>query len=147
MSTSLCTYLSSCALCPLLFIHCPVNQRHHVVRAGGQTNDKVTHFFSRLSRSSTHRSSHHCSIHCPYHAQTDFETAAERVKTLKQKPNNDQLLQLYGLYKQATAGDVNTSQPWAVQMEARAKWDAWNARKGPFGPISHPTLEPKPGRC
>ena len=65
---------------------------------------------------------------CP--PQTDFETAAERVKTLKQKPNNDQLLQLYGLYKQATTGDVNIAQPWAVQMEARAKWDAWNARKG-----------------
>ena len=21
-------------------------------------------------------------------------------------------------------------QPWAVQVEARAKWDAWNSRKG-----------------
>ena len=22
------------------------------------------------------------------------------------------------------------SQPWAVQLEARAKWDAWNSKKG-----------------
>lgn len=22
------------------------------------------------------------------------------------------------------------TQPWAVQLEARAKWDAWNAKKG-----------------
>lgn len=27
-------------------------------------------------------------------------------------------------------GDVQGSQPWAVQYEARAKWDAWNANKG-----------------
>jgi len=49
---------------------------------------------------------------------------------LNTKPGNDKLLELYGLYKQATVGDVNIAQPWAVQMEARAKWDAWNARKG-----------------
>jgi hypothetical protein len=27
-------------------------------------------------------------------------------------------------------GDVEGTQPWAVQMEARAKWDAWNSVKG-----------------
>ena len=27
-------------------------------------------------------------------------------------------------------GDVQGSQPWAVQLEARAKWDAWNSVKG-----------------
>ncbi len=27
-------------------------------------------------------------------------------------------------------GDVTGSQPWAVQLEARAKWDAWNGVKG-----------------
>jgi len=63
-------------------------------------------------------------------ASLTFEQAAEAVKTLKNKPGNDTLLQIYGLYKQATVGDVNTSQPWAVQLEARAKWDAWNANKG-----------------
>jgi diazepam-binding inhibitor (GABA receptor modulating acyl-CoA-binding protein) len=31
---------------------------------------------------------------------------------------------------QATVGDVEGGQPWAVQMEARAKWDAWNSVKG-----------------
>ena len=62
--------------------------------------------------------------------QDDFATAAERVKTLKQRPSDAHLLELYALYKQATVGDVNTAQPWAVQMEARAKWDAWNTKKG-----------------
>jgi len=37
---------------------------------------------------------------------------------------------VYGLYKQATEGDNASSQPWAVQFEARAKWDAWTANKG-----------------
>lgn len=52
------------------------------------------------------------------------------MKALKDKPSNDVLLKLYGLYKQATAGDNTASQPWAVQVEARAKWDAYTANKG-----------------
>ena len=39
-------------------------------------------------------------------------------------------LEMYGLYKQATLGDNTSSQPWAVQLEASAKWDAWTANKG-----------------
>jgi diazepam-binding inhibitor (GABA receptor modulating acyl-CoA-binding protein) len=61
---------------------------------------------------------------------TQFEDAQVRVKQLTSMPSTDNLLKLYGLYKQASAGDVNTSQPWAVQIEARAKWDAWNKCKG-----------------
>jgi diazepam-binding inhibitor (GABA receptor modulating acyl-CoA-binding protein) len=39
-------------------------------------------------------------------------------------------LKFYSLFKQATEGDCNIDQPWAVQFEARAKWDAWNELKG-----------------
>jgi len=39
-------------------------------------------------------------------------------------------LAFYALYKQATEGDVKGAQPWAVQLEARAKWDAWAGKKG-----------------
>lgn len=39
---------------------------------------------------------------------SDFEKAAEAVKTLSKKPSNDTMLKIYGLYKQATVGDVNT---------------------------------------
>ncbi len=64
----------------------------------------------------------------------EFEAAAERIKTDKRKDGkestNEEKLKLYSLYKQATAGDVQGSQPWAVQVEARAKWDAWNSAKG-----------------
>mmetsp|Transcript_16344 Transcript_16344/g.25488 ORF Transcript_16344/g.25488 Transcript_16344/m.25488 type:complete len:102 (-) Transcript_16344:46-351(-) len=45
-------------------------------------------------------------------------------------PSNEAKLRVYSLYKQAMVGDVEGSQPWAVQLEARAKWDAWNSRKG-----------------
>lgn len=39
--------------------------------------------------------------------QADFETAAANVKKLKSKPTDDELKELYGLYKQATVGDIN----------------------------------------
>jgi len=46
------------------------------------------------------------------------------------EPSNETKLAYYGLFKQATVGDVTGSQPWAVQVESRAKWDAWNSHKG-----------------
>lgn len=65
---------------------------------------------------------------------SDFEKAVAHVRGLpKDGPvqlSNEEKLRFYSLYKQATEGDVTGSQPWAVQIEARAKWDAWNAVKG-----------------
>ncbi|XP_035785565.1 acyl-CoA-binding domain-containing protein 6-like [Anopheles albimanus] len=37
-----------------------------------------------------------------------------------------QLLQFYGLYKQATVGPCNTTKPGIFNMQARAKWTAWH---------------------
>lgn len=37
-----------------------------------------------------------------------FNTAAEEVKKLSKSPSNDELLELYGLFKQATVGDNTT---------------------------------------
>lgn len=37
-----------------------------------------------------------------------FTTAAEEVQKLSTKPSNDELLELYGLFKQATVGDNET---------------------------------------
>lgn len=65
---------------------------------------------------------------------SDFEQAVAWVRALpKDGPiqlSNAVKLEFYGLYKQATEGEVQGTQPWAVQMEARAKWDAWASRKG-----------------
>nr|ABM55609.1 diazepam binding inhibitor-like protein [Maconellicoccus hirsutus] len=60
----------------------------------------------------------------------EFDKASEDVKNLKQTPSNDELLELYALFKQATVGDVNTDRPGLLDMKGKAKWDAWNAKKG-----------------
>lgn len=59
-----------------------------------------------------------------------FETAKARVEKLKARPSNDELLELYGLYKQATEGDVSGARPGLLDLKGRAKYDAWAARKG-----------------
>ena len=40
--------------------------------------------------------------------QAEFEKIAEDVKKVKTRPSDQELLDLYGLYKQAVVGDVNT---------------------------------------
>ena len=37
---------------------------------------------------------------------------------------------IYSFFFHSFQGDVQGSQPWALQVEARAKWDAWNSVKG-----------------
>lgn len=82
-----------------------------------------------------------------YFAQI-FEDAAEAVKNLKAKPSDEELLELYALFKQATVGDCNTgavrvaflynylilclfaARPGMLDFKGKAKWDAWNAKKG-----------------
>lgn len=59
-----------------------------------------------------------------------FETAREEVQKLPERPDNETLLALYSLYKQATAGDVSGKRPGMLDFVARAKYDAWSARKG-----------------
>ena len=59
-----------------------------------------------------------------------FIEAAESVRSIFVTLENETQLQLYGLYKQSTVGDVNTSQPWAINVVGRSKWDAWKAFEG-----------------
>lgn len=59
-----------------------------------------------------------------------FKDAKARVEALSQRPSNDQLLDLYGIYKQATEGDVSGSRPGLLDLKGRAKYDAWAKRKG-----------------
>ena len=61
--------------------------------------------------------------------QKEFLEATVRVNSLKNKPSNDILLELYGLYKQATIGDINTPIPPFWDVKSRAKWDGWNFYK------------------
>ncbi|KAK0427689.1 hypothetical protein QR680_010369 [Steinernema hermaphroditum] len=59
-----------------------------------------------------------------------FEVSAEQVKNLKTSPTNDELLELYALYKQGTVGDNNTAKPGMLDMKGKAKWSAWDGKKG-----------------
>ncbi len=59
-----------------------------------------------------------------------FDDAVARVKTLPKAPPPKTLLDLYGLYKQATEGDVQGTRPGMLDLRARAKFDAWSTRKG-----------------
>ncbi len=59
----------------------------------------------------------------------DFAAAQVRVKQLTKTPSNEELLDLYALYKQATLGDVQGSRPGMLDFKGRAKYDAWAARK------------------
>lgn len=57
-----------------------------------------------------------------------FDSAAKRVHELKQKPDNNALLKLYGLYKQATSGNIRGDRPGLFDPKGRAKYDAWKSQ-------------------
>jgi acyl-CoA-binding protein len=62
--------------------------------------------------------------------ETDFADAQARVKKLARTPSNDELLELYSLYKQGSVGDVQGSRPGMLDFKGRAKFDAWAKRRG-----------------
>ncbi|XP_017762309.1 PREDICTED: acyl-CoA-binding protein-like [Eufriesea mexicana] len=59
-----------------------------------------------------------------------FEKAAETIKTLSKRPTDEEFLELYALYKQATVGNINTSRPGMLDLKGKAKWDAWKLKEG-----------------
>jgi acyl-CoA-binding protein len=62
--------------------------------------------------------------------QQEFESAVTRSKELTRRPTNEELLNLYALYKQATEGDVTGERPGGFDFKAIAKFDAWEELKG-----------------
>lgn len=63
-------------------------------------------------------------------SETKFEKAVANSKKLAERPDNNTLLKIYALYKQATEGDNSSKRPGMLDMVGRAKWDAWEALKG-----------------
>lgn len=60
-----------------------------------------------------------------------FEQATVNSKKLSEKPDNETLLKLYSLYKQATEGDNTESGPSnAFDFVAKFKHEAWAKLKG-----------------
>ena len=60
----------------------------------------------------------------------DFNTAVTKSKALTKRPSNEELLDLYALFKQATDGDVSGDRPGGFDFKAIAKFDAWASKKG-----------------
>ena len=60
----------------------------------------------------------------------DFNTAITKSKELSKRPTNEELLDLYALFKQATEGDVSGDRPGGFDFKAIAKFDAWASKKG-----------------
>ncbi len=58
-----------------------------------------------------------------------FEKAVAESKQLPEKPDNQTLLSIYGLYKQATEGEPTGKRPGFTDMVGRMKFDAWAAIK------------------
>jgi len=62
-----------------------------------------------------------------------FEKAADAIKDSAKhnvKMTDEELLQIYSLYKQGTVGDNTTPQPGMLDFKGKAKWNAWNGLKG-----------------
>jgi acyl-CoA-binding protein len=66
----------------------------------------------------------------PKSLKDQFAEAKRRVEELTSRPSNEELLELYGLYKQATEGDVAGPRPGMLDLKGRAKHDAWGRKKG-----------------
>ncbi len=62
--------------------------------------------------------------------EDDFNAAVTRSKELTKRPSNEELLDLYALFKQATEGDASGERPGGFDFKAIAKYDAWGSRKG-----------------
>ncbi|KRY11939.1 Regulator of chromosome condensation [Trichinella patagoniensis] len=60
----------------------------------------------------------------------EFEEVAEQVRRLKSRPTDNELLELYALYKQSTVGDASEEKPGVFDFKGKSKWDVWRKRKG-----------------
>lgn len=63
--------------------------------------------------------------------EEDFLQAVDEVSNkINKTMSNDELKEVYALYKQASVGDINTTRPGMLDLKGKAKWDAWNTKKG-----------------
>jgi acyl-CoA-binding protein len=59
-----------------------------------------------------------------------FDSAVAQSKELTKRPTNEELLELYALFKQATEGDAGDERPGGFDFKAIAKFDAWKSHAG-----------------
>ena len=59
-----------------------------------------------------------------------LEEAVALTQKFTSRPSNEELLRLYGLYKQATEGDNEEERPGGFDFKGAAKYNAWLILKG-----------------
>jgi len=59
-----------------------------------------------------------------------FKTAAETIKNLNRNASDEELLDLYSWYKQATVGDINIKEPSFIYFTENKKWQSWKSKEG-----------------
>jgi len=62
--------------------------------------------------------------------KAQFQKAAQEVMSLADRPDNDTMLRLYGLYKQGAEGDVSGPKPGFFDFVGTAKYEAWEKLAG-----------------
>jgi len=63
--------------------------------------------------------------------EEEFNEAAEEVKNKLNKTLSDnELKEIYALYKQGTLGDIDIEKPGMTDLRGVAKWEAWTEKKG-----------------
>ena len=62
--------------------------------------------------------------------KAQFQKAAQDVMSLVDRPDNDTMLRLYGLYKQGSEGDVSGPKPGFFDFVGTAKYEAWEKLAG-----------------
>lgn len=59
-----------------------------------------------------------------------FDEIKDLIKVHGKGMSDDDLATIYGLFKQATVGDVNIPEPSFYKFTEKGKWQAWNKQKG-----------------
>ena len=59
-----------------------------------------------------------------------FNDAIEVIKDSDKDFSNEQLLKLYGLFKQGTVGDNTNDEPSSFNIKQHKKWKSWKSYKG-----------------
>jgi len=61
-----------------------------------------------------------------------FQKAQAMLVKMSNLPSREDIMKIYGLYKQSTVGDVNIERPglFSFDLKAKAKYDAWAQMKG-----------------
>lgn len=69
-------------------------------------------------------------LHSDHFMSEALQQAEAKLRTLTKAPSNEELLELYALYKQALLGNCLQSKPGMFDIKAQLKWKAWKAKSG-----------------